>query len=306
MRLSDRVTVVWLFATLAVLDCCVATGSRLLPLQVWISQHESITPTFSGVDGSLQKNPWGLPAIKSTYYPSMRSETALLCRGGSHETGEGHDEDLNDESDDEEDVEEENFDEAFDEKFKDSGDDDDDFKEASLVDRAIEEYIKTPPMTKAYVTISAILTLTGCLFYGNQFPPMLTLDWNKVFKEMQLWRLLTTFFNFGGFGLGYGLTINFMSTYMSQMERIAHNKPYDFWIMILFGMTSMLVFYSALKIDGRFLGHNLSTYMVYIWSKTHDGDAINVFGLIESRAELLPWIFLAQVREMQHVQFHGL
>ena len=64
--------------------------------------------------------------------------------------------------------------------------------------------------------------------------------------------------------------------------------------MIFFGMLSMVGGYPILKLSPRFLGHNLSTFLVYIWSRYHEGLEVNMFELFNTRAELLPWFFLAQ------------
>jgi len=95
-------------------------------------------------------------------------------------------------------------------------------------------------------------------------------------------------------GLGYVMTAHFVWTYMSTLERLNHNRPYDFWIMILFGQLSMVVGYPLLRLSPGFLGHNLSTYFVYIWSRYHEGIQVSMFDLFLARAELLPWFFLAQ------------
>jgi Derlin-2/3 len=215
----------------------------------------------------------------------------LKCRGGAHADDDVEDErDSDDDSDYNDDDNDDDFLQNFQEPEITS-----DFKEDNMFDRLIDHYSKTPPLSKAYLSASFALTLAGYVMNGNSFPSILTLDWAKVLKRFQIWRPFTTFLNFGSFGLAYFLTLQFVWTYMSDMERIAHNKPYDFWIMILFGMLSMLVGYSAMRADVRFLGHNLSTFLVYVWSRTHEGAQVSMFSLFNTRAELLPWFFIGQV-----------
>ena len=172
----------------------------------------------------------------------------------------------------------------------------DDFAEDNKLDRMIQAYHKTPPLTKGYLTASFIATAAGYLFNKNEFPSVLLLEWKPILTRAQLWRPFTAFLNFGAFGLGYVMTVHFVWTYMSTLERLHHHKPYDFWIMIVFGMLSMVVGYPILKLSPRFLGHNLSTFLVYVWSRYHEGLEVNMFELFNTRAELLPWFFLAQVR----------
>ena len=66
--------------------------------------------------------------------------------------------------------------------------------------------------------------------------------------------------------------------------------------MISFGMMSMVFGYPILKLNARFLGHNLSTFLVYMWSRYHEGLQVKMFEVHTTRAEMLPWYFLLQVR----------
>jgi Derlin-2/3 len=245
--------------------------------------------TFSSSNTS-----WGGSSSVSRSVTECRS--ILICRGGAqsrHDEDE-HDpeEDADDEWDDDDDDDDD--DDGFLQNFQEP-ENSSDFREDNILDRLMDHYSKTPPLSKAYLTASFALTLGGYLMNGNRFPSILTLDWAKVLKRFQIWRPFTTFLNFGSFGFAYFLTLQFVWTYMSDMERIAHNKPYDFWIMVLFGMLSMLVGYSAMRADVRFLGHNLSTFLVYVWSRTHEGAQVSMFSLFNTRAELLPWFFIGQV-----------
>jgi Derlin-2/3 len=207
----------------------------------------------------------------------------LTTRGGSDDEY-----DYSEEEEEDEDLSEEDFFDDF------EGDDvEDDFAEDNMVDRMIQAFKDTPPLTKGYLTASFLATAAGSIT-KTDFPPLLVLDWTKVFYKAQIWRPFTTFLNFGRFGLGYVMTVHFVWTYMSTLERLHHHKPYDFWIMIVFGMLSMVVGYPILKLSPRFLGHNLSTFLVYVWSRYHEGLEINMFELFNTRAEMLPWFFLAQ------------
>ena len=224
--------------------------------------------------------------IRPCCYVSSSSSQLVTLRGGSDY----------DEDEDDYDSEDLSEDEGLFDDFELGDDGEDDFAEDNTVDRLIQAFKKTPPLTKGYLTASFLTTAAGYVLNKNEFPPLLVLDWKKVISRGQIWRPLTTFFNFGPFGLGYAMTVHFVWTYMSTLERLHHHEPYDFWIMIAFGMLSMVVGYPVLKVNARFLGHNLSTFLVYVWSRYHEGLEVNMFELFNTRAELLPWFFLAQVR----------
>lgn len=171
---------------------------------------------------------------------------------------------------------------------------DDDFGEDNTVERIINAFKETPPLTKLFLTGSFAVTLYGYILNKNEFPSLLLLEYKPLLTKLQLWRPITSFLNFGPFGIGYVMTAQFVWTYMSTLERLNHDKPYDFWIMILFAQLSMIIGYPLLKLSPRFLGHNLSTFLVYVWSRYHEGVEVNMFELFNTRAELLPWFFLAQ------------
>ena len=239
----------------------------------------------------------------------MTSRALLKVRGGDDSSEEIDDNEEYDDDTEEEDFddsssdysEEEDDDEDDDDTFDrlDLDGDDDDFKEENTFDRLVEAFHTTPPLTKAYLTSSFVATFLGAIFTNNEFPPILALDWKKVLNRFQIWRPFTAFLNLGSFGLlSYPMTIHFVHQYMSSLERASHNKPYDFWIMILFGMTSMLVGYPIMKLNARFLGHNISTFLTYIWSRMYEGVDVGVFDFIHIKAEVLPWFMLAQVRNV--------
>lgn len=223
---------------------------------------------------------------RSRIMPSSISSHVILNTRGGAIVSDDEDE-YSDESD------EEDFDFEFEEDFDIV---EDDFAEDNTLDRIIAAWKTTPPLTKAYLSASFAATMMGYLTNKNQFPKILTLEWKPTFQKLQLWRPLTSFLNFGPFGLGYVMTAHFVWTYMSTLERLNHHRPYDFWIMILFGCISMVAGYGFFGLEPRFLGHNLSTFLVYIWSRYHEGLEVNMFELFNTRAELLPWFFLAQVR----------
>ena len=225
---------------------------------------------------------------------SLRSSSRLvLIRGGA--AYDDDDDDDDDAEEDESDFSDFDFDDGTFDFDPAIGAADDDFGDEGTLSQIAEAYRKTPPLTKAYLTASFGAALLGYATNGNDFPTFLQLEWKPILTRMQVWRPLTAFLNFGPLGLGYLLTAHFVWTYMSTLERLNHSRPYDFWLMMLFGSSSMVVGYSIMGLTPRLLGHNLSTFMVYVWSRYHEGLEVNMFELFNTRAELLPWFFLAQV-----------
>jgi Derlin-2/3 len=220
--------------------------------------------------------------IKYTQIQSFRKNSFLLIRGGS-------DFDSDFESD-------AGFSDVDDDLFglDDSVDLEDDFSEQNTLSLAVQAFQKSPPVTKLFLTSSFFCSLLGYLQNKNDFPSYFLLDWKATLTKFQFWRPVTAFLNFGPLSLGWFMTAHFVWTYMATLERLNHNQPYEFWYMIFFGCTTMVMGYTFLNISPRFLGHNLSTFLVYIWSRYHEGLEVNMFEMFNTRAEMLPWFFLAQ------------
>lgn len=220
-----------------------------------------------------------------------------FIRGGSSESEDENEDDSNSKSSDDIDNENESNDDSTD------NDDDDtnnsEANAASLKSSAALTYLTdmwktTPPITQIYVGSSIFLTVLSLTFFKNQWPKLLHLEWLPVFTKFQIWRPITAFLYFGPLGLNYLLTIQFVWTYMGQLEKLNYNKPEDFFIMIIFGIVSLLSSYSLLGFSTKFLGHNLSTYLVYIWARLFEGSEVNVMDLFFLKAEILPFFFCLQ------------
>jgi len=181
-----------------------------------------------------------------------------------------------------------------------TGEDEDGEDEASRSQQAqfmtsiVDMWKKTPPITQGYIGSSVALTLLAFAINKNSWPALLNLEWKSVFMGFQWWRPITAFLFFGPFGVNYLLTIHFVWTYMAQLEKLNYKNPEEFFVMICFGAVSLLAGYTILGLSPKFLGHNLSTYLVYIWARIFEGTDVNVMDLFFLKAELLPWFFSAQ------------
>lgn len=152
---------------------------------------------------------------------------------------------------------------------------------------------KTPPITQAYVGGSLLITALSFFLNKNQWPDILHFKWSAILTG-QVWRLVSAFLYFGQLDLFYPLTMQFVWQHMAQLEKMNYSKPEEFLVMLVFGAASLISVYTALGISTRFLGHNLATFFVYIWSRVFEGSDVNFMDLFTLKAELLPWFFCAQ------------
>jgi len=238
-------------------------------------------------------------ALQSRRRPAL-SRWRVVGRGGaSVEDDDDDDAFEDDDDDDDEDFEDDDDDDddAFEEDDLDEGVvDEADFEGESLRARFRKAWTGTPPVTQVYVGSSLALTSFFFLMNANVWPAALHLDWKPALRG-QVWRFATAFLYYGPFGLSYLLTLHFVWTYMSTLEKLAHAEPWDFAIMLLFGAASLLL---VVRKDTHFLAHNLSSYLIYIWARTYEGQDVNVLEFFNIKAELLPWFFAAQTYLLEH------
>ena len=194
-------------------------------------------------------------------------------------------------------------DDTYDEDYDEDDFNEDDFSDSNtnrnqMVSSVTDMWTKTPPITQIYVGASIGITLASWMFNKNVFPDIFNLKWSSVLTG-QIWRPFTAFLFYGPFGLNYILTIQFVWTYMAQLEKLNYNQPDEFLVMMVFGAITLMIGYSLLGLSPKFLGHNLSTFLVYIWARVFEGTDVNVMDLFLLRAELLPWFFCAQTMVLE-------
>ena len=81
---------------------------------------------------------------------------------------------------------------------------------------------------------------------------------------------------------------------MGTLEKLSHVEPWEFAMMMAFGACSLLVGVGLSGMNTRFLGHNFSCFLVYVWARTYEGQEVKVLEFFDLPAELLPWFFAAQ------------
>jgi len=124
--------------------------------------------------------------------------------------------------------------------------------------------------------------------------------WTTFPKPKHRRRPATAFLYYGPFGVSYLLTIHFVWTYMGTLEKLAHQEPWEFAIMLGFGAALLLAGVGIAGLNAKFLAHNLSCFLVYIWARTYEGQEVNVMEFFNIKAELLPWFFAAQTYLLEH------
>lgn len=184
-------------------------------------------------------------------------------------------------------------------------DDDEEEEERGLLARAaaltpgvasvLSSWRRTAPVTRGFLSASAFVTAAAFALNDGVFPEALLLHWGNTIRRGQLWRPFTAFLHLGSFGISYMLTLQFIWSHMSSLEKLHYSEPEEFVAMLGFGAASLCAAYSLLQLrDTDLIGHNLSSYLLYIWSRAFEAHEVNVLDLFRIRAAYLPWVFILQ------------
>jgi Derlin-2/3 len=106
----------------------------------------------------------------------------------------------------------------------------------------------------------------------------------------QYWRLLTTFLYFGPISLDLLFHVYFLQRYSRLLEESAGRSPAQFSWLLLYAMTSLIAISPLVSMP--FLGHPLSSTLVYIWSRRNPDTRLSLFGLLVFTAPYLPWVLM--------------
>lgn len=79
---------------------------------------------------------------------------------------------------------------------------------------------------------------------------------------------------------------------MSHLEKLRCKNPAEFVTMMAFGVSLLLIGGQLMGFQPMFLGHNLSCYLVYIWSRVFEGQVWLVVGRWVGR-KISPSVFLS-------------
>ncbi|XP_077995283.1 derlin-2-like [Glandiceps talaboti] len=153
-----------------------------------------------------------------------------------------------------------------------------------------QEYMQTPPITRAYTTACVLTTLAVQLDVITPF--QLYFNPDLIFTKYQGWRLVTNFLFFGTIGFNFLFNMIFTYRYCRMLEEGSfRGRTADFFFMFIFGGTVMTLI--ALFVNLVFLGQAFTLMLVYIWSRRNPYVRLNFFGLMNFQAPYLPWVLLA-------------
>lgn len=115
----------------------------------------------------------------------------------------------------------------------------------------LHEFMQIPPVTRSYISTCILTTLAVQLDIVT--PYQLYFNPELIFKNFQIWRLITNFCYFGPIGFNFLFNILFTYRYSRFLEEGSfRGKTADFFYMFLFG--GFLITIMAFFCEHNFLG----------------------------------------------------
>jgi len=150
-------------------------------------------------------------------------------------------------------------------------------------------YMEIPVISRLYMT-SAFLTTAACAI-DIVSPFSLYFNFNLIFVQGQVWRLITTFLFFGLFSIDFLFHMYFLVRYCRLLEEgDFRGRTANFAMMILFGIVLMTMV--APFVSVHFLGSSLTFMMVYVWGRRNEDVRMSFLGVLSFTAPYLPWVML--------------
>ncbi len=109
-------------------------------------------------------------------------------------------------------------------------------------------------------------------------------------SKSQYWRLLTTFLYFGPLSLDLVFHVFFLTRYSRLLEESSGRSPAHFAWLLLYATTCLICLSPLVSMP--FLGHPLSSTLVYIWARRNPDTRLSFLGLLVFTAPYLPWVLM--------------
>ncbi|GBG32083.1 Derlin-1 [Hondaea fermentalgiana] len=150
-----------------------------------------------------------------------------------------------------------------------------------------------PPLSKTWLGLSVLATLTTEL--GTISISSLHFAAPLVYRDFQLWRLVSTFFYFGKPSFGFLMSLFMLARFSSSVEmdpfktsRMGGSADYAFMLMIMGTGCLLISWYMQMP----FMAHSLVFGVLYVWSKRHPEDPTSIWGF-RFTGKHLPWALMA-------------
>lgn len=150
-------------------------------------------------------------------------------------------------------------------------------------------YMEIPLISRLYLT-GAFLTTAACAV-DIVSPFSLYFNWDLVFSQGQIWRLVTSYLFFGVFSVDFLFHMYFLVRYSRLLEEgDFRGRTANYVLMLVFGV--LCISLVAVYTHVHFLGSALTFMMVYVWGRRNEDVKMSFLGFFTFNAPYLPWVML--------------
>jgi len=147
-----------------------------------------------------------------------------------------------------------------------------------------------PHVTKWLFTASFGITVAAN--FGILNGGWLILDFNLLYRNFEIWRLVTPFLFHGRLGFPFLIHMLFLVRYGASVERETFsNETADYLWMLIFGALVLLIpgYFVPLPV----LGLGLIMMIIYYWSRKNPEIPMSFFFGLRFKALYFPWVLIA-------------
>lgn len=156
--------------------------------------------------------------------------------------------------------------------------------------KMFNQELSNAPWSRLFAIISLIISV---LFYRDIIDKFqLYFNFKLIKENHEYWRLLTSLFCFGPFGLSVVINIYNFLIYSIDIESFFFaNRPADFFLFCIFGWVVMWI--GASYYPMPFLGGAFSSFLLYYWCKRNPDRRVTLVQIpIPIPAKFIPFVIL--------------
>eukprot|EP01121_Diplochlamys_sp_Union-15-3_P020395 TRINITY_DN794_c0_g1_i2.p1 TRINITY_DN794_c0_g1~~TRINITY_DN794_c0_g1_i2.p1 ORF type:complete len:238 (-),score=26.76 TRINITY_DN794_c0_g1_i2:55-768(-) len=146
-----------------------------------------------------------------------------------------------------------------------------------------------PIVTRWLFALSLGLTIAPS--FGLISPYLLILDFESIFRKLQLWRLVTNFCFHGKLGLPFLIHMTFLYQYGSFLEntQFAGQTADYLWFLIICGLVLLIPGY---LMGASILSISLILAIIYYWSKKNPNMPMSFMFGLRFQSVYFPWVLI--------------
>lgn len=151
-------------------------------------------------------------------------------------------------------------------------------------------FMDIPPVTRTlFLTIFSFTLLSGL---GLLPLHLFILEYPFIYRKLQLWRLVFTFFHLGRLGLAFLIRMYFLFTYSKQLEiGVFFGRPANYaWFLTIVSLTVLSL---SLLIPSYINGGALLIAIIHLWGRHATNVTVTMYGFIQIPAKYLSLTMLA-------------